>query len=283
MEAQLLGLPKAQAQAMGVGELQGFVDASKAQQKERMAQEAAQRVMRDVRAAASTAKPGASLTPAELRFFMERAGTGDPAGAAAIWDGMDRVDRARAMGVADKAVIDDLMNQVKEANVRGGNTVADKRLTLDQEKARLEQEQYLAGEAQRKANLDQTQANTQAARVNTQATEDAQARKANRDAAVRKDLRLYPDAQPVTRLDKTGIVQMHVPGDVDENGIAVWKVAPSVDPIRAQMLRPMDGAAAETTAPPAPQGKAGEVRRSTKDGRIAVFDEKTKKFLRYED
>jgi hypothetical protein len=288
MEAQLLGLPKPQAQAMGVGELKGFIDATKTKEKEKLQQESAQRVMRDVRATAATAKPASGLSAAELNFFMKQAGVGNAGSAMALWDEMPRMDRARLMGVSDKAVIDDLMNQVKEENVRSGNTVADKRLTFDQQKEAEDRRRYADAAAQRTATLDQTQANTTAARVNTKATEETQMRKGNRDAAVKKDVGMYPDGQPVTRLDrKTGIVQIHVPGDVDENGIAVWKVAPSVDPLRAKMIDAMargdTGKTGETGNGEAPEGKVDEVRRTTKDGRIAVFDEKTKKFLRFED
>ena len=95
--------------------------------------------------------------------------------------------------------------------------------------------------------------------MNTQATEETQARKAKRDEAVRKDLGLYQDGQPVTRMDKTGIVQMHVPGDVDENGIAVWKVAPfpSIEQKAASTM---------TTETPATQFATGPERREAPEG-----------------
>jgi len=169
-EAQGMGISKQEAEAMSVGEARGYVEAQQEMRKRKQQESGRLQAHRDLRAAAATGKKAAQLSPAEVSFLMRQAGIKTPEMVAGMWDEIDRLDRARLLGVQDKTVLDDLAKQ------------------SDQERqwaAELRQrDEFKAGEDQRKATLEQT-------RESTTATKENQRRQAAEEARLAADLAKY--------------------------------------------------------------------------------------------
>ena len=273
-EAQGMGISKQEAEAMSVGEARGYVEAQQEMRKRKQQESGRLQAHRDLRAAAATGKKAAQLSPAEVSFLMKQAGIKTPEMVAGMWDEIDRLDRARLLGVQDKTVLDDLAKQ------------------SDQERqwaAELRQRnEFAAGDQQRKATLEQT-------RESTTATKENQRRQAAEEARLAAVLAKYGDKPIVDEIDGKKVFRN--PGELK------WRPVSELDFMSKILGGAMGGAGMQERADAAATGGAGvprtlpeqaaaakrmveggakEVKRKTPDGKVAVFDGETKKFLRYD-
>jgi hypothetical protein len=108
-EAELLGMPKVEVAAAGVGELEAIVADRKGKEEERQRRAGKMMLERDQRAVAQTGQDFGALGEAQVRYFMGSTGVATTNEAGALWGKMGQADRALAFGVKDEKIIGRLM------------------------------------------------------------------------------------------------------------------------------------------------------------------------------
>lgn len=108
-EAELLGVPKADAQAASIGELEAHISDRKRKEEERLKLAGRMMLERDQRAVVAAGQTFDRLAPAQIQYFMQNTGTPSTNDAQTVWDKMGTADRAMAFGVRDERLINKLM------------------------------------------------------------------------------------------------------------------------------------------------------------------------------
>lgn len=273
--ATLRGMPKEQANAMSVGELEGFNQTAMEREREAAREEGRQIGDRDNKAMAAAAMDWDALAPQVQQFFAQRTGA-QPSMARQVYDQMGMGGRARAFGVTHGKTLEKADDYDRE--------MAGKVLAGLQEKQKFDREApgRAVAEAESQARTAQALGQTDEIARKGRTEEGVQLTRQRASAQDREFWRQqgHDVALPILHNGENGVVMAHTPGDVDDDGTPKWTKA-SPDMMTGMLSAggaPATGDAAET-APPA-TGK--EVRRKTKDGKVAVFDKATKAFLRYE-
>jgi hypothetical protein len=109
-EAELLGMPKAEVQAAGIGELEAVIDDRKRKEKERERLAGRMMLERDQRAVVAAGQDFGKLGEAQVRYFMGNTGVSTTNEAQEVWKRMGLADRAMAFGVRDEKLISKLMS-----------------------------------------------------------------------------------------------------------------------------------------------------------------------------
>ena len=228
---------------------------------------------------AAAALKWSQLAPDVQAYFARRTQQQDPEMARQAWESVGIGTRARALGVQHAKTLE---------------KADDYDRTMAEQVARqtAEAQKYDREKPDRQVELANKQALTAEATARTQDTtrkgRNEESQLQDRQRAAARDIEYWKGKgvdlnQPVSQKFEDGVVMVHTPGDVDPVTFTPkWNKA-SPDFMGNFTGTGGGGDTGDATKPAGGEaGKPAEERRKTKDGKVAVFDSKTKKFLRYE-
>jgi hypothetical protein len=277
-QATMMGLPKEVANAAGLGELEGWVSAAKTKEQEAAREEGRQIGDRDNKAMAAAALKWSQLAPDVQAYFARRTQQQDPEMARQAWESVGIGTRARALGVQHAKTLEKADDFDREMAKEIARQVG-------------EEQKYRREAPDRQVELANKQALTAEATARTQDTtrkgRNEESRLLEIQRAAARDIEYWKGKGvdlnvPQSRTLDNGVVETHVPGEINPDTLSL-KWVPASPNWMAALTSPGGGNAGDAAKPAGGEaGKPAEERRKTKDGKVAVFDSKTKKFLRYE-
>ena len=247
-QATMMGLPKEVANAAGLGELEGWVAAAKTKEQE-AAREAAREEGRQIgdrdnKAMAAAALKWSQLAPDVQAYFARRTQMQDPEMARQAWESVGIGTRARALGVQHAKTLEkaDDYDRTMAEQVARQTAEAQK---YDREKpdrqVELANKQALTAEA-----TARTQDTTRKGRNEESRLQDIQ-RASARDIEYWKGKGVDLNV-PQSRTLDNGVVETHVPGEINPDTLTV-KWVPASPNWMAALTSPGGGNAGDAAKP----------------------------------
>ena len=222
--ATLRGMPKEQANALSLGELEGFNQTAMERERDAAREEGRQIGDRDNKAMAAAAQDWDTLPPQVQQFFSQRAGV-QPSMARQVYDQMGRADRARAFGVTHSKTLEmaDVYDREMASKILAG--------LQEEQKYKREAPGRTVTEAESAARTNQAAAQTTETVRKGRTDEATQLTRQRASAQDREYWRAQGQdvARPILHKGENGVIMAHTPGDVDEIGTPKWvKASPDL-------------------------------------------------------